>query len=136
VNPLYYVTFTTATLCASFILFSGFNTTDPNGHKMIMGRGDFDATGTDMVSSIQTRLSMQARRSTDPHRLSMSSQHGDRQGLIRAYDEEEAAGFGLTDLAEESDEDRDASRLNGTVNGHAKGYNDAIELQPQKPSDR
>lgn len=28
VNPLYYVTFTTATLCASFILFSGFNTTD------------------------------------------------------------------------------------------------------------
>ncbi|ODQ81970.1 hypothetical protein BABINDRAFT_32588 [Babjeviella inositovora NRRL Y-12698] len=27
VNPLYYVTFTTATLCASFILFQGFNTT-------------------------------------------------------------------------------------------------------------
>ncbi|GMG40552.1 unnamed protein product [Ambrosiozyma monospora] len=27
VNPLYYVTFTTATLCASFILFKGFNTT-------------------------------------------------------------------------------------------------------------
>jgi hypothetical protein len=29
VNPLYYVTFTTATLCASFIMFKGFNTTDP-----------------------------------------------------------------------------------------------------------
>jgi hypothetical protein len=28
VNPLYYVTFTTATLCASFIMFKGFNTTD------------------------------------------------------------------------------------------------------------
>ena len=28
VNPLYYVTFTTATLTASFILFGGFNTTD------------------------------------------------------------------------------------------------------------
>lgn len=28
VNPLYYVTFTTCTLCASFILFRGFNTTD------------------------------------------------------------------------------------------------------------
>lgn len=27
VNPLYYVTFTTATLCASFVLFQGFNTT-------------------------------------------------------------------------------------------------------------
>jgi hypothetical protein len=29
VNPLYYVTFTTFTLCASFILFEGFNTSDP-----------------------------------------------------------------------------------------------------------
>ena len=28
VNPLYYVTFTTATLCASFVLFQGFNTAD------------------------------------------------------------------------------------------------------------
>ena len=28
VNPLYYVTFTTCTLTASFILFGGFNTTD------------------------------------------------------------------------------------------------------------
>ncbi|KAF2672691.1 DUF803 domain membrane protein [Microthyrium microscopicum] len=28
VNPLYYVTFTTATLCASFIMFKGFNTAD------------------------------------------------------------------------------------------------------------
>ena len=28
VNPIYYVTFTTATLTASFILFEGFNTTD------------------------------------------------------------------------------------------------------------
>jgi hypothetical protein len=28
VNPLYYVMFTTATLCASFILFKGFNTTN------------------------------------------------------------------------------------------------------------
>ena len=28
VNPLYYVLFTTATLCASFILFKGFNTTN------------------------------------------------------------------------------------------------------------
>jgi magnesium transporter len=28
VNPLYYVTFTTATLCASFILFQGFHTAD------------------------------------------------------------------------------------------------------------
>jgi magnesium transporter len=163
VNPLYYVTFTTATLCASFILFSGFNTTDtvntlslisgflvtftgvyllnlsrsdPHGHKLIAGRGGMDATGTDMVSSIQTRLSMQARRSTDP-RLSLSSQHGDRQGLIRAYDEEEAAGFGLTDLAEDSDEENQNGRLNGsTANGHSKGYNDAIELQDRRSAEK
>ncbi|KAI1847754.1 hypothetical protein JX266_006249 [Neoarthrinium moseri] len=149
VNPLYYVTFTTATLCASFILFSGFNTTDPvntlsllcgflvtftgvyllnlsradpNGDKMLGRRGGQDTGGTDMISSIQTRLSMSARRSTDP-RGSM----GDREGLMRAYDEE-AAGFGLADLAEESDDD--AHRRNG--NGHVrKSRGNSIELQPK-----
>ncbi|KAL2164256.1 hypothetical protein VTH06DRAFT_3472 [Thermothelomyces fergusii] len=127
VNPLYYVTFTTATLCASFILFKGFNTTeavntlslicgflvtftgvyllnlsrrDPNGTKMLARRGNSDATGTDMISSIQTRMSMEARRSHGGGR------DRDREGLIRAYDEEESAGgFGLADLAEETDEE-------------------------------
>jgi magnesium transporter len=167
VNPLYYVTFTTATLCASFILFSGFNTanavntlsllsgflvtfsgvyllnlsrSDPNGSKMIGGR-QLDATGTDMISSIQTRLSMQSRRSTDPHRrLSVSSQHGDREGLIRAYDEEEMAGFGLTDLAEESDESRaghhSPRRPNGSAEANGGKYEgDAIELQERGKDD-
>lgn len=163
-NPLYYVTFTTATLCASFILFSGFNTTDPvNTLSLLCGflvtftgvyllnlsRGDPDgtrslgrrtgpdSTGTDMISSIQTRMSMEARRSMG-HRHSISSSAGDRQGLIRAYDEEEAAGFGLTDLAEASDEDGHSGRqTNG--NGAAKGHNgkrESIELQPQKSADR
>lgn len=159
VNPLYYVTFTTATLCASFILFKGFNTTDtvntlsllcgflitftgvyllnlsrsdPHGHKLSARRGD-DATGTDMVSSFQTRLSMQARRSGDPIRHSIGSENGDREGLIRAYDEEEAAGFGLTDLAEESDTDSDA-RPNGGANGK-KRYED-IEMEHRKSGDR
>ena len=113
---------------------------DPNGSKMIGGR-QLDATGTDMISSIQTRLSMQSRRSTDPHRrMSVSSQHGDREGLIRAYDEEEMAGFGLTDLAEESDSDDDSSqrRLNGTVGGENGGKHegDAIELQERRKDDR
>lgn len=86
--------------------------------------------GTDIVSSIQTRLSMQSRRSHDPHRrLSVSSQHGDREGLIRAYDEEEAHEFGLTDLAEESDDGE--RRPNGSANG-VKEYGDAIELQERK----
>jgi magnesium transporter len=102
---------------------------------MLAGRGGDDATGTDMVSSIQTRLSMQARRSTDPHRHSVGSHHGDREGLIRAYDEEEAAGFGLTDLAEDSD-DETAGRANGRANGHGKTFSDTIELQPHKSDDR
>lgn len=158
VNPLYYVTFTTATLCASFILFSGFNTTDPvntlslicgflitftgvyllnlsrgdpHGHKLIVGRGGSDATGTDMVSGLQTRLSMQSRRSCDPPRHSVSSLHGDREGLIHAYDEEEAHGFALTDLAEDSDDDM--RRSNGNGKAH---YENGIELNNRKYGDR
>ena len=101
VNPLYYVTFTTATLCASFILFQGFNTVDavntisllcgflvifagvyllnlargdPDGHKMMNGKlNSEDGIPTDPLASLQTRRSMQARRgSVDPHRRSSS----------------------------------------------------------------
>ncbi|KXX79080.1 putative magnesium transporter NIPA3 [Madurella mycetomatis] len=184
VNPLYYVTFTTATLCASFILFKGFNTTeavntlslicgflvtftgvyllnlsrtDPNGTKMLARRNGGDATGTDMISSIQTRMSMEARRSQS-HRMSIGSNRvGDREGLIRAYDEEEAAGFGLTDLAEDTDEEDDPrspmipsfphgnGNGNSNNNGHrpnggthlsVKNANEPIELQNRKSGDR
>lgn len=100
VNPLYYVTFTTATLCASFILFKGFNTTDavntlsllcgflvifsgvyllnlsrkdPDGHQLANGKAiGEDAVPTDPLSGLSTRRSMQARRSLDPHRRSSS----------------------------------------------------------------
>ncbi|KAM3514895.1 hypothetical protein MY11210_001500 [Beauveria gryllotalpidicola] len=160
VNPLYYVTFTTATLCASFILFSGFNTTDPvntvsllcgfliiftgvyllnlsrgdpNGQKLVSPHSGYDATPTDIVSSFQTRRSMQARRSGDPSRHSIGSAHGDRDGLIRAYDEEEAVGFGLADLAEES-EDEGARRPNGRTSRSKE--QDTIELQSRKSSGR
>ena len=145
VNPLYYVTFTTATLCASFILFQGFNTVDavntisllcgflvifagvyllnlaredPDGHKMMNGKmvGD-EGIPTDPVASLQTRRSMQARRSSaDPHRRSSSLTFhvgggGSREsdGLIHSYDVEHGA-FGLTDLEEESDGNGEASR--------------------------
>ncbi|KAG6068904.1 hypothetical protein E4U13_003871 [Claviceps humidiphila] len=154
VNPLYYVTFTTATLCASFILFSGFNTTDPvntlsllcgflvtftgvyllnlsrgdpNGGKLVAGRGGYDATPTDMVSGFQTRRSMQSRRSGDPSRHSLNNHHGDREGLIRAYDEEEALGLGLADLTEDSGDEE--NRSNGKTNGRKEQYDNAIELQ-------
>lgn len=91
VNPLYYVTFTTCTLVASFLLFQGFNTTsavntisllcgflvifsgvyllnlsrnDPDGHNAL-GHNYSDAPPTDGISGFPTRRSMQARRSTD-----------------------------------------------------------------------
>ena len=86
-------------------------------------------------------MSMEARRGFGPHssshRHSLSSNAADRQGLIRAYDEEEAAGFGLTDLAEDSDEsdERSRARPNGTANGHQrKAQGDSIEMQPPKSS--
>lgn len=66
---------------------------------------------------------MQARRSGEPGRHSISSLHGDREGLIRAYDEEEAAGFGLTDLAEESESENEGRKANGHANNTAQGTN-------------
>ncbi|EJT81392.1 hypothetical protein GGTG_01373 [Gaeumannomyces tritici R3-111a-1] len=166
VNPLYYVTFTTATLCASSILFSGFNTTDPvgtlsllcgflvtftgvyllnlsrtdpTGLLLVNGQGGADSTGTDMVSSIQTRMSMEARRSTGHRRMSIGSNAADRQGLIRAYDEEEAAGHGLAGLADDSDdEDPAPRRTNGAAKEAAapKRYDESIELQNRRSSER
>lgn len=126
-NPLYYVTFTTATLCASFILFQGFNTTDavntisllcgflviftgvyllnlsrydPDGHKMVHSKYDGEGIPTDGITGFQTRRSMQSRRSSSSAYL---NGHGDREGLIHSYDEETHHGIGLEDLAEESD---------------------------------
>lgn len=99
VNPLYYVTFTTATLCASFILFKGFNTSDavntisllcgfliifagvyllnlsrhdPDG-RQLLNKVDDEGVPTDGIASFQTRRSMQSRRSNEPHRRSSSS---------------------------------------------------------------
>lgn len=79
---------------------------------------------------------MQSRRSGDPSRQSLNSHLGDREGLIRAYDEEEAAGFGLTDLADDSDVDSDdLHRSNGGANGK-QHYSNSIELENRKSSDR
>ncbi len=50
---------------------------------------------------------------------------------MRAYDEEAAAGqFGLTDLAEDSDEDSPRR------NGHTPKRYESIELESRKSSDR
>lgn len=129
VNPLYYVTFTTATLCASFILFQGFNTTDavntisllcgfliiftgvyllnlsrhdPDGHKLVNPKLDEEGIPTDGITSYQTRRSMQSRRSSSSAYL---NGHGDREHLIHSYDvEDNHHAIGLDDLAEESDD--------------------------------
>ena len=98
VNALYYVTFTTAVLIASFLLFNGFNTTDaintmsllcgfitiflgvwilnianrnPNAHPTA-SLDPHDALPTDGLSAIPTRYSMQSQRSFE-HRRSMSA---------------------------------------------------------------
>ena len=149
VNPLYYVTFTTATLCASFLLFHGFNTTDavntisllcgflviftgvyllnlsrgdPDGRHLLNGKLPDEGIPTDPLASLQTRRSMQARRSlSDSHRRSTSltyspfSPGGPRQanperaGLMHNYDVEQGA-FGLTDLVEEPEEAEKSKR--------------------------
>ena len=85
-----------------------------------------DGIATDIISGIQTRRSMQARRSLDPHRISLGSngygREADRQGLMRDYDEEESAGLGLSGLAEDS-EDEMSRKPNGklTPNGNGNG---------------
>lgn len=101
-------------------------------------------------------MSMEARRSQGGHRL--SGVGADREGLIRAYDEEEALGFGLTDLAEDTDEEQDDDprspmiashqqghgngngngngHVNGGGNGHLKVKNETIEMQPPRKPGR
>jgi magnesium transporter len=126
VNPLYYVTFTTATLCASFILFKGFNTTDAsNTISLICGfliifsgvyllnisRGDPDGRSLlpaksldgmpmdNTVAALQTRRSMQLSRNSGGfgnHRRSDSFRQQAR--LTNDYGED---SFGLTTLDED-----------------------------------
>ena len=167
VNPLYYVAFTTATLCASFILFQGFNTTDavntlsllcgflviftgvyllnlsradPNGHRLLTDKEqEVDGIPTDGLAGIQTRRSMQARRSFDPHRRSSSLtfspggiRHSSREneGLMHSYDVEHNA-FGLSDLVEDPDE------VNGGASPRNSSQVKTIRTQPnQKSFDR
>ncbi|BFZ59318.1 hypothetical protein YB2330_000325 [Saitoella coloradoensis] len=117
VNPIYYVTFTTCTLCASFILFQGFNTTSAVdiisllcGFLIIFAGvyllnfytldasskhppppQDYDGLplGGDMLNAgIQARRSIQLDRS----RRSISGQAGGRRGSVSVR-EARLAGF-------------------------------------------
>lgn len=113
VNPLYYVTFTTATLFASFILFSGFNTSNTiNSISLICGfliifsgvyllnisRGDQGRTllpssslegmpMDNMIAGLQTRRSIQLQRGSLQHRRSASIRSHDAR-LLNDLEEE------------------------------------------------
>lgn len=129
VNPLYYVTFTTATLCASFILFAGFNTSDPaNSVSLVCGfliiftgvyllnisRGDISklvpSKTLDGMPMDNTIAGIQTRRSIQVHRNSLmmmggGSQHR-RSGSLRSHDarlinELEEESMGLTRFDED-----------------------------------
>lgn len=105
---------TISLLCGFLVIFSGvyllnLSRHDPDGRELLAGKADDDdGVPTDGIASFQTRRSMQARRSLDPHRRSSSSiaaylnGQGDREGLIRSYDVEHGA-FGLNELTEDSD---------------------------------
>ena len=160
-NPLYYVTFTTATLCASFILFQGFNTTDavntisllsgflviftgvyllnlsrgdPDGQKLLNGHVS-DGVPTDGITGLQTRRSMQTRRSVDAGRNSVGNspgyrRSGERGVLMHSYDRtsEENVGLGLGDLAEDSgEEDND-----GFEHQNGKAHYNGTHHQPKE----
>lgn len=148
VNPLYYVTFTTATLCASFILFSGFNTSDAvNSISLICGfliifagvyllnisRGDnggrsllpsktLDGMPMDnTIAGMQTRRSIQIQRASMQHRRSASLRSHD----ARLLGEVEEETLGLTRFDEDDDDDLDSRspRGGGFPNGNANSSN-------------
>lgn len=128
-------------MLASFVLFRGFNTTDavntisllsgflviftgvyllnlsrddPDGHKLLNGVA-LDGVPTDGITGLQTRHSMQTRRSLDPGRASTSSSgfgRGERGTLMHSF-EENNVGLGLEDLAEDTDEEHDMKTSNG-----------------------
>ena len=98
---------------------------DANGQKFLRVK-DEDGIPTDGITGLQTRASMQTRRSGEGRRTSSGSvgfiSRGDREGLIHSY-EDENGGFGLTDLTEDSEEDYETPRsgVNGRIN-HNQQY--------------
>lgn len=112
---------TISLLCGFLIIFSGvyllnLSRHDPDGRHLLNSKLDDEGVPTDGIASFQTRRSMQSRRSHD--RRSSSSiaylnGHGDREGLIRAYDVEHQA-FGLSELTEESDGEPGPTYKRGT----------------------
>jgi magnesium transporter len=130
---LYYVTFTTSTLIASFILFKGFNTTsaintislicgflvifsgvyllnfsrrDPHGFTVIPHDTEFPLENG-ISAAIQGRRSLQGRRSNGEinRRTSLNSaKRLQEESLLRAFDEHDIE-MGLDPVSEEGEGD-------------------------------
>jgi hypothetical protein len=87
-----------------------------------------------------TRRSMQARRSLDPQRRSMGSngyaRGGDREGLMRAFDEEDNVGFGLEDLASDDEDNPPKEAVNGKMNGNGnkRVFSESIDQERTRKS--
>lgn len=82
---------------------------DPDGHKLLNGHV-LDGVPTDGLTGLQTRRSMQTRRSVDAGRASTGSGgfgRGERGVLMHSFEE---SNVGLEDLTEDSDEDKELRR--------------------------
>lgn len=141
VNPIYYVTFTTATLVGSFILFRGFNTTntvntvsllcgfliiftgvyllnlsrnDPHGHNLL--RGDAADGAYDNGIPTDGLTGIQVRRSMQMRRSDTFSNRGSmgrRDESTRGLlnRRDEENSVGLRDLSEESASEDEMGRV-------------------------
>jgi hypothetical protein len=148
VNPLYYVTFTTATLCASFILFKGFNTTsavntlsllcgflvifsgvyllnysrtDPHGFSAVDREMEFPLENG-ITAAVQGRRSLQGRRSNGDVRratLVAASRRRQEDSLLRAFND---------------DDDDDEDDLELGLDRVSEEEDDSIETVPEHHS--
>jgi hypothetical protein len=127
VNPLYYVTFTTGTICASFTFYGGFNTTEAVGTLSLLSGFFITFAGVYLLnlsreprfasvnlggsaSQRNSSVSSLPRFNGDGHRSSVgSAAGGDREGLMRAFNAD-ADSFELDDLAEEESNRGETSR--------------------------
>ena len=103
VNPLYYVTFTTATLCASFILFRGFNTTDAVNTISLLAGFLVIFSGVYLLNTARRGEGAEKGFEGIPMEngvSALSTRHS--MSVARSGDEE----FALSDLDEEEEEDR------------------------------
>ncbi|KAI7884537.1 DUF803-domain-containing protein [Lichtheimia hyalospora FSU 10163] len=99
VNPIYFVCFTTATITASTILFKGFNVDSPVYVISLIAGFIVIFTGVYLLDSI-------ARGGAGAHNNNSNTHNGNSRNEDEEYllDDEEA--LGLTELNDDSDEDR------------------------------